>query len=411
MRAFPASELHRLPDDLRSPTLGSFLDMARWMAAALVFVGHLRNPLFLGYAQVPPEHRNLIVQAWYFVTGLTAEAVTVFFVLSGLLVGAAGLARRQAGRFVAADYAIDRLTRLYLPFLPALLLGFALDVVGSRVFASVGFWDHSHPMVAQKIGTPPFTSMLDTNILLGNILMLQHYLVPPLGSNQPLWTISAEFWFYAVFLFALGAAGLAKDRVARVAAFLALAAVVAFLGSRFLVLLGLWSIGVAIGLVPAGRWRSLPVATGVFLLLLLGARLSKDVLDTSAVLREAKNYAIAMSFAYLVCCMRGRRFPWLEKIARPNAFMASFSYSLYLLHFPVMLFLLGALHATGLFPGIARGFDPTNWSGISVYLMVTLLVLGSCWLFSLATERNTERVRRLLKSKLPRPVRDAAVRP
>lgn len=411
MHALYTAELHRLPDDLRSPTLASFLDMARWMAAAIVFVGHLRNPLFLGYGDVPPEHRNVVVQAWYFVSSLTAEAVTVFFVLSGLLVGAAGLARRQAGKFVPADYAIDRVTRLYLAFLPALLLGFVLDLVGSRAFASVGFWDHSHPMVAQKIDTAPFISMLDLDILLGNVVMLQHYLVPPLGSNQPLWTISAEFWFYAVFLLALSATGLTKHRAVRAAAFLAIGAVFSVLGTGFLVLLGLWSIGVAIGLAPAGRWRSLPAACAVFLSILIAARLSKNFLEASSLLRELKNYAVALSFAYMICCMRGRRFAWLEKIARPNAFMASFSYSLYLLHFPVMLFLLGALHATGFFPGIARGFNPTEWTGVAIYASVILLVMVLCWLFSLATERKTERVRKVLKRKIASPASHAAVGP
>lgn len=411
MRPLPCAPLSDLADDLRSPTLVSFLDMARWMAAAIVFVGHLRNPLFLGYRDVPPEHRTAAVQVWYFVTGWTAEAVTVFFVLSGLLVGAAGLARWHAGRFSPADYAVDRVTRLYLAFLPALFLGFSLDLVGYRMFASVGFWDHSHPMVAQKIETAPFATMLDLNILLGNLVMLQHYLVPPLGSNQPLWTISAEFWFYAVFLFALATAGVARDRVLRSAALLAIAAVFAVLGSDFLTLFGLWSIGLLIGLAPSGRWRSLPLACAMFVTVLILARISKGSIDSSTLLRELKNYAVALSFAYLVCCLRGRRITWLERVSRPNSFMAGFSYSLYLLHFPVMLFLLGALYASGFFPGIARGFDPTDPVGLVVYVLVILLVMAVAWLFSLATERNTDRVRMLLKRKLAGPAETKPVRP
>jgi hypothetical protein len=39
-------------EDLKNPTLISFVDMARWMAAAMVMVGHLRNPLFLGYGEL-----------------------------------------------------------------------------------------------------------------------------------------------------------------------------------------------------------------------------------------------------------------------------------------------------------------------------------------------------------------------
>lgn len=401
MQAPRAAPLLDLSQDLRSPTLTSFLDLSRWVAAAIVFVGHLRNPLFLAYADVPPEHRTLLVKAWYFVSGWHAEAVIVFFVLSGLLVGGAGLARWQERRFRPIDYVIDRVTRLYLPFLPALLLGFALDLAGSRMFASVGFWDHSHPMVAQKIQTAQFVTMLDPHVLFGNMLMLQHYLVPPLGSNQPLWTISGEFWFYTVFLFALAAAGLFRSRPLRVASLVALAALLAVLGLRFLVLFGLWGIGAAVALAPVRRWRSPTLALAVFLLVLIVARIGTEAITSSTLLRELKNYVVALSFAYLIYCLRGKRIHWLERLWRPNSFLAGFSYSVYLLHFPLMLFLLAALHATGRFPAIAHGFDPTDLHGLGVYVLIIFLVMGLSWLFSLTTERNTGRIRSLLKRTLP----------
>lgn len=392
--------------DLRAPTLVSFLDMARWTAAALVFVAHLRNPLFLGYGDLSPEQRTPIVQAWYFVTGWHAEAVTVFFVLSGLLVGAAGLARWQDGKFRPADYAIDRVTRLYLPFLPALVLGFLLDLLGSHYLGSVGFWNHAHPLVAQKINSPPFDTLLGPDVLVGNALMLQHYLVPPLGSNQPLWTISAEFWFYAVFLLTLEAAGVARSRLARAAAVVAIGVLIGFLGTRFLVLLGLWGIGVAIAFAPPGRWRSLPAACLLFVAVLVAARVGQGLLDANSFYREGKNYAVALSFAFLVCAMRGRSFAWLQRLCRPNAFLAGFSYSVYLLHFPLMLFILGVLHATGRFPGIERGFAPQDAAGLAAYVLTIGLVFTICYLFSLATERNTERVRRALKRRLGGTFRD-----
>lgn len=385
---------------LRSPTLVSFLDMARWIAAALVFVAHLRNPLFLGYGEVPAAHRTLTVQAWYFVTGWHAEAVTVFFVLSGLLVGGAGLARMQAGSFQPASYAIDRVTRLYLPFLPALLLGYALDVLGSSFMAEVGFWNHAHPMVAQKVNSAPFASSLSADTLLGNILMLQHYFVPPAGSNQPLWTISAEFWFYAVFLFAALAGALARTPLTRAVSLVLMAGVFAVLGPKFLVLFGLWSIGVAVAFVPQRRWQHPLPAVLVFMAVLIAARVGQGILDTDATYRELKNYAVALAFAHLLVSLRGRRYAWLERVARPNAFFASFSYSLYLLHFPLMLFVLALMHATGVFPGIAHGFNPADPRGIVVYALTIILVFALCWLFSLATEGKTENARRFLKKRL-----------
>jgi peptidoglycan/LPS O-acetylase OafA/YrhL len=396
----PRQPLQRIADDLRSQTLVSFLDMSRWVAAALVFIAHLRNPLFLGYGDLPPDDRTLAVQLWYFVTGWHAEAVTVFFVLSGLLVGGAGSARVAAGQFQPWNYAVDRFTRLYLAFLPALFLGYALDLTGSSLLQAAGFWDHSHPLVAQKVNSAPFGTMLSGDTLVGNVFMLQHFFVTPLGSNQPLWTISAEFWFYVVFLLAVVALNLARGALGRVLAGLLLGAILALLGPAFLVLLGLWTIGVAIAFVPPGRWQKLPVALALLGLLLVLVRLNQTIFDANALLRDLKNYAIAFSFAYVIVCMRGRRFALLERLAPLNAAAAGFSYSLYLLHFPLMLFILGLLHASGLFPGIARGFRPTEAAGIAAYVLTIAAVYAFAWAFSLLTERNTERARRWLKKGL-----------
>ncbi len=86
----------------------------------MVFVGHLRNPLFFGFADLQPKDRTLLVKLWYFLTGLHAEAVIVFFVLSGLLVAGVGAERVMASSFDVKNYAIDRFSRLYVAFLPLL---------------------------------------------------------------------------------------------------------------------------------------------------------------------------------------------------------------------------------------------------------------------------------------------------
>ena len=80
-------QLQQTEHHLSNPAFSSFLDFARWVAAFIVFAGHLRNPLFLGFADLGSEKTSLLINAWYFVTGLFGEAVIVFFVLSGYLIG------------------------------------------------------------------------------------------------------------------------------------------------------------------------------------------------------------------------------------------------------------------------------------------------------------------------------------
>lgn len=394
------SQQRPLTEDLTSPTLVSFLDMARWVAAALVFVAHLRNPLFVGYTSIPPEQRALGIKAWYFVTGWHAEAVVVFFVLSGLLVGAAGLARVHQKRFQPGSYTVDRLTRLYVAFLPALFLGYFLDRIGASLFPLTGFWNHSHPMLAQKVNSAPFETLLSAGVLLGNIVMLQDYYVPPVGSNQPLWTISAEFWFYAVFLFVVLGVALARSAVARVGWFVAVAVVFLVLGTKFLSLLILWCIGAAIVFAPPRRTLPPSAAALIFLLVLVIARTQQSFFDADATARYLKNVSVAVAFAHLVVSLRGRSYLTMVRLAPLNAFLASFSYSLYLLHFPLMLFVLALLHATGWFPGISRGYLPAEPQGLVAYALTIIVVFWVTWLFSLGTEQRTHVVRRFLKSRL-----------
>ena len=54
-----------------------FLNLARWVAAALVVVEHARNLIFIDYGSL--ESPTVIHKGFYFLTGFGHEAVIVFF--------------------------------------------------------------------------------------------------------------------------------------------------------------------------------------------------------------------------------------------------------------------------------------------------------------------------------------------
>ena len=69
------------------------LDFIRWSAAMLVVVAHARHLLFVDYYLLvykdPTFLHSISNKLFYFITGLGHEAVVLFFVLSGYLVGGA----------------------------------------------------------------------------------------------------------------------------------------------------------------------------------------------------------------------------------------------------------------------------------------------------------------------------------
>jgi peptidoglycan/LPS O-acetylase OafA/YrhL len=115
--------------------------------------------------------------------------------------------------------------------------------------------------------------------------------------------------------------------------------------------------------------------------------------------RTVESYAVAISFALFLNSLRGKRIFAFEKTMKLNKFLASFSYSLYLVHFPVMLFTLACLSQFGRFQQIRVGYLPSDRDGVFAYLVTIFIVLLFSWLFSLATESQTATLRKMLKRK------------
>jgi hypothetical protein len=88
------------------------LDCLRGLAALLVVVEHLRAFLFVPFPQVVSP--GVITKAFYLVTGLGHQAVMIFFVLSGFLVGGGRSSHRDWMRFLGCGTCYQRVYKLLL---------------------------------------------------------------------------------------------------------------------------------------------------------------------------------------------------------------------------------------------------------------------------------------------------------
>lgn len=372
------------------------LDMFRWVAAFAVVVGHCRG-LFLGYADQIPSGSPLVTllfKGFYFITGFPAEAVMVFFVLSGYLVGGGSLQRLRAGRFDVYGYATDRFSRIYIVLVPALLLGLLLDGVGLLAFNGSGLYSGGSSWL--PVTEADFSERFTVAAFMASAFQLQGIAAPVFGSNSPLWSLGYECWYYA--LWGIGCWGLSRCGAARVLALVAVAVLLAILPLKLSLYGSLWLLGVLAAAAPMPRVRVRLIAA----VLVVAALVTSRVIgrhDASLWQVFGLDALIGATFAFLLWARRIRSLTTLSAHER----LAGFSFSLYVTHYPLAMFLAAMLNQTaGLHfsQGITAGT-------VAAFVGALAICVLAAWMFSRVTEENTGWFRELLRRLSRRAVKAA----
>jgi peptidoglycan/LPS O-acetylase OafA/YrhL len=364
------------------------------MAAFAVLYGHART-LFLTSAT---GTESLHVKLLYLLSGYGHLAVMVFFVLSGYLVGGTVIRACRDGRWSWGDYLLRRGTRLYIVLIPALVLTLCWDY--GEAAQSAGLTPNNDTAVA-NIRSGIIQEHTSAAIFAGNVAFLQTVVVPPLGSNTPLWSLTNEFWYYLVFpLVWIAVARSGVKFWVRTAYLVIASAILLLLGKLIAIYFAIWLCGALVSLSPevtflqrntARRITTATVAGGLLaLLLIVKVRHGLDEIMTDSL--------VAMIFAVLIYCMKHNRLPSTHaSFRRVTAFFADFSYTLYLVHLPPLIFLRACLTYE------------TAWTPVvSSWLMLAGIVGGVvlyAYSISLITERQTEPLRRWLSQQFRPPKR------
>lgn len=359
------------------------LDLIRTFAAWAVMWGHLRTLFFVDFQHL--QRSGWLLKAIYFFTGFGHQAVMVFFVLSGFLISSTVIKSHLSGSWSWREYALNRSTRLYVVLIPGLLSGLLWDLAGRSAFASTGIY--THPI--SGLGPAIAADNLTAGNFFGNLFFLQTILCPAFGSNGPLWSLANEFWYYVLFPVALSAGLAWAKKSVRVAIPLTIAAIclTAFLGLEKLIGFFIWMSGCVLVFayskfrMRTNSWLFLYVFASF---LVLWGTLVKARTSTSAVL--GSDLAVGIAFTlFLFGILQlgiGANSPRYSGAARQ---FAGFSYSLYVLHFPLLLFLRSWI------------VPPERWQpsvrNLIFAILVGLGVLSFAWVVSLFTEGKTHEAR------------------
>jgi peptidoglycan/LPS O-acetylase OafA/YrhL len=356
------------------------LDLIRALAACAVMVGHLRALFFVDFRQL--SHKSLPLEALYFLTGFGHQAVVVFFVLSGFLISSTVIRSRVLGKWSWRDYAVNRATRLYVVLIPGLLLGLFWDRLGSWLFAAKGIY--ARPL--SDLGPAVPLQNLTPGNFLGNLFFLQTIFCDTFGSNGPLWSLANEFWYYVLFPIALAACLAWVRGSLRVAIPLTCLAIFtgALVGHGILIGFLIWLAGC--GLVFLYSRVQIRSRFGALGLLCLASVLSGVTFAVARVLQqnpllndlEVGFVFTLFLFAVLQIAVRRNPSPYSTVVHR----FAGFSYSLYVLHFPFLLFFRAWL------------VPVERWQPTPARLLCAASIgAGSllfAWLVSLVTEAKTD---------------------
>ncbi len=382
-----------------SPFASGCLDAIRAGAAGIVLLNHLRALFFVDWADV--ERPNLFNKGLYFLSSLGHLSVMVFFVLSGFFIAGSVFRSYFSNKWSWKIYLVQRLTRLGIVLLPALVLTLFWDRLGISVFGQESVYAG---LPSDRFILGPVLANSSTTTFAGNVLFLQSIFVPAFGSNGPLWSLSYEFWYYIAFpiVLFLALAQSWRQRVFCCAILICLALFVKeAIASRFLI----WLLGVVVLLLPPqfqiksrkNAIAAIAVASLPFAFFC--------ILQKNPRLEAAIDFLVGTAFALLLYVIV--RVAPIAKVAtetkatlRPVAKngiahqMAAFSYTLYLTHMPFIVFIHAAINQQ----------YQAKWQPDPLHLSygvgLACLAIAYAWGIAQLTEARTDVVRRKIQSSL-----------
>jgi len=348
------------------------LDLVRGLAAVLVMLGHLRGVLLPTFQEL--VHKGILERLFYFITGFGHQCVIVFFALSGYFVGAAY--HRKFNEEPIDDhtkeYVLNRMSRLWTVLIPALLFTALMDWLGQTLYSGASVYN-----VNNYFEFLPLSNDRSIAAFFGNLIFLQTLVVPTFGTNGPLWSLANEFWYYLMFpalylLFVKKVALATKMSLA-----LAAAIILYWIGhyneemvEGFLV----WLMGFGVYTIAKKPGIILRMVYLLFFGILFG--LSRVMVIPHSML------IVGLAANLLILSIRDLKLKRFDRIAD---FLARISYTLYLVHLPLIIFVYTTLLRNIRFDG--------NLVGMLFVVIAALTLIAFSYVMYWLFERRTDNVR------------------
>ena len=262
------------------------------------------------------------------------EAVILFFLLSGFVIK---YSFSVSTNKTFKRYFFRRFFRLYIPLVIVMILGYLILSHKNGAFISLDFPN-----------------------MIGNLFMLQdwakvkpHVFFDPYLGNNPLWSLAYEWWFYMLF-FPI-TAFIKNDSARNILVFsVSITAAIAYISMpyfpiRVVMYFAIWWAGVMLAeaYLKARNFTiknlALPIACMLMIMLIQGIDIllakgaNKNLTFGFHPILELRHFSFAL--VAILMAFGWRHFKWFSfnTFVRPFAFFAPISYTIYILHWHVMI--------------------------------------------------------------------------
>ncbi len=332
----------------------------RGFLAILVFIGHLAVTFlypYIGASGIIPDLFNL----------LSTWSVNIFFILSGYLITYSILGNiSRNGFFKWSDFLISRIARIYPPFMASILLSVLLYwiIFYFNLHGKYSFRLASDLFVIRESFSLAYGEILDSLLMKGGLLMV----------NGALWSLYVEVKIYVV---AMLVAILIKGRVGWLVKLIS-AIALCYVSKQLMsssVFVIIWGLGAFFSVM---HYRKI-VWPGIYLngLFIVAFAVSFYYAFTPSVLMQNNNTLDGfIATVALSLLLTGIIFVWQIGMGFLYLFhsAANYSYTLYVVHFPLLLFAFSLTHEA-----ISENFRVAKLL-ITCVLVFIVIVYAAYWI-------------------------------
>lgn len=359
------------------------ISLCRGLAALEVAAAHVRAHTLPSLKSLPDP--NIWYQGLSFLTGFAHQAVVIFFLLSGWLVGGSFL-NKLKNSDVVFTYAIDRITRLWIVMIPVFVTTLGLAML-SGIVDPMGF-DYSAG------------NEYSAAVFFGNLIGLQEFVLPNYGGNFALWSLAYETWYYVLFPLLIMAL-IAKKTATRIGSAIVVVIIALNLNTGILLYFSVWILGAAgsrIKINLNAPSQKLLIVTFFVIAIIFRLRGSNNILTSESFFQDVLYglvFLMILSSRQWLADINSRKVRWF-KIA--GSFLSQFSFTLYVIHVPLLKFFK---HICKSLFGIER-LSPDEPLHFAIYFAILTTIVLFSYVFFLFFEAHTYELRQCIKKAIQR---------